>query len=237
MFFFDNFHMKGIFSIPIEKISTPESAKSFFTEQFYTLFGSEYKIKFQEWYKKDFVRAGFYPIVSKPKDLYSANLFISEALFNIAKIDNNLVRTHLSFLEIDGFNSLNNVYFPNDSDSIIYGKILDILYKLIERNFLNNRELYKSLLVAVMGDEFFFMFSTNGKISKSNKKDIVYFLEEFKNLVVDEFKHINFPKSSKVKIELKNNSEVSFRKVLYKKGFVGFGKEITLEIWTEFWKH
>lgn len=229
-FFFDNFHMKGIFSIPLEKISPSESAKAFFTEQFYTNFGSEYKIKFSQWYKKDFVRLGFYPVVNKPKQLYEANLFLNLDINEKSRLNSVNSMCHLAFLEIDGFNSLNNVYFPNDSDSIVYGKILDLLYKLIEKKFSLNSNLFKTLLISIMGDEFFFSFLTVGNITETDKKSILDFLEEFRSLVVDEFKQINFPKSSKIKVELKNGSEISFRKVLYKKNFIGFGKELTMEI-------
>lgn len=227
---FDNFHMKGIFSIPLEKIAPPESAKAFFTEQFYVHFGSEYKIKFLEWCKKDFVRLGFYSVVNKPKQLYEANLFLNEDIYEHSKINNINVKYHLAFLEIDGFNSLNNIYFPNDSDSIVYGKILELLYNLIEKIFSTKLNLFKTILISIMGDEFFFSFLTIGNISEEDKVDILDFLEEFRSLIVDEFKHISFPKSSKVKVELKNGAEISFRNVLYKKGFIGFGKELTMEI-------
>lgn len=235
--FFDNLkNPKGLFNIPLEKIKPNQYAIECLKNELYLNFSINYKVKFKEWLelkdnnKESVIREGLYTSINKAENMIYGLEFMNS---NPNILKNKNIRCHIAFLEIDGFNSLNNIYFPNDSDSILYGKILEIMGKINLKYLEKYNQKFKAMITSIAGDEFYFSFLTLKDISEQDKKIFFNFLVDFRKEVLNQFSKIKYPKSQKEIVILKDNISVSFRKILFeKKKIFSKNKKIDIELTT-----
>lgn len=225
--FFEELKLKGAYNIPFENIKPSHEALQFFKKLLYVNFASNYKLALQNWLNSSYVKNGYYLFTKEPKDMFYTNKLFNEDFFKLVESNKFQCYIHSAFLEIDGFNAFNTYYFPNDTDDIIYKKILDEIFVIAGKYLDKNLDLFRTINFSALGDEFFFSFLSNEKLDKNEKNIIKDYLNDVRNKILEIAKGIKFPITEKVEVETKNNGSVVFRKVLEKRRF---RRNIVLEL-------
>ncbi len=228
---FDNLNIKGVFSIPFEKIRPSETAIEFMKKLFFYRYymgnkysnGLNYKDMFSSWLSNDFLKAGFYLIIDKPKYIFDANLYFNrEFLFDDMK---QKIYRHLIFMEIDGFNAFNTTYFPNDSDDLFYKKIIDGIFeislKYLEKSQaydhlskeISDYDFFKSIMISILGDEIYFNFISKDSLNHKQKSFINDYVKDIKNFIIKITEEIVSLVTEKIEVMTSSGSAV-FRRII-----------------------
>lgn len=232
--FFDDLEIQGLFNIPFEKVNPSNIAINYFKDLFATNFGIGYETKkLEEWLKQDFIKENYFLFVKDPNLLFKGLKFLNKDL-----IENSTnLKFHGVFLEIDGFNSYNTFYFPNDSDKIM-GQIFDKIFKILDLYLIKAKKRYKdinddsffapylkkdlknykksimsSCVCACLGDEFFFGFLTNSNLKEEELKSLTQMFKIISLQIVNLCKNCNFLNSYKIEVSTKEY-KAGFRKIL-----------------------
>lgn len=212
--FIQELNIKGIFNVPLSNLEISSLAQQFQTRQYYLNFGEQYKEKLANWYNKSFIKIAYPIVASNTKEFSKAIIYVNSTLLANTK---DILCSHMAFVEIDGFNAFNSFLFPTDSDKL-YNEMLNSFLE-VANEFLtkdtSSKELFKTMSMCILGDEFFINFLSSQKLT-SSQEDIIYsYIKQVQSRIVKMFEKYYFVKTDKIKIKTANG-KVTFRTAIAK---------------------
>ena len=203
-------NIRGIFNIPLTNLTPSQEAFQFLNRQFYLIYKNQnYQIILNKWFNSGSSKQQ-YKVASEPNldKLWTSFCYHVPDLFSHETLPNKKI--HFAFLEVDGFNAFNTYLFPNDSDQI-YNRLLNIIFETANPYIWKDPDLFKSLTVGIMGDEFFFFFAND--IKKNDSNLVSSYLKDVKNNMINLVGNYKFANTRKVK-RTTEKGEVCFRELI-----------------------
>jgi hypothetical protein len=214
--FTDSLDIKGFQSILLQNLIQSKTAVEFIQRQIYLNFKPEKKDwnnYTQKYLSQDFIKPEYRGFTKGDSDsLLKSSQYLNQNLIQ----KSNIQYLTSGFLEIDFFNAFNSYFFPTDSDKF-YNEIVDSIFEEANKVFLKNSQLFKTLNIGIMGDEFFFLFLTSEKIDKKQLKIIKEFLLDINNLILDKTEKRLIIQTKKKIIISKTKKEIIIRVPLEKR--------------------
>lgn len=216
--------IKGFQSIPLINFTPNQASQTFISRQIYKQFKPENKQNWQQqiqnYYSQDFIKPEYKGFIKGD----SKSILESSTYLNKNQIKENPTQyISFGFLEIDFFNSFNNYFFPTDSDKF-YKNILDTIFETTNPFFQKYSEVFKTLNIGILGDEFFFLFLTPNKLTKLELKTIKIYLKLVARNLLEQTKTTLIIKTGKTPIIDNDNNELIIRVPLEKTNLINTPK-------------
>ncbi|MBI5397937.1 hypothetical protein HZB03_00605 [Candidatus Woesearchaeota archaeon] len=203
---------KGHLNLPISNLEVSQESYQFQRRQFYLAFGKDrYQHKLDEWRTAGFAKPKFPLICDTPVEKFLRGFaFMNEDRFTVVPVGERLLLS-VAFLEMDGFNAFNKYFFPTDSDKV-YSRMINKVFEVANKYFMGYLEkgefvdgkpdIFKSMVVYILGDEFFFAFMH----SKTEDAAVIQkYLEEFRKEALKLVADVHFIKTEKQTVKLEEN--------------------------------
>lgn len=195
----------------IDNFQPSETSKQFITRQIYLQYKPETKLKL-----KNLIEL-YYSSPHLKKEYKSFTIGDTDPIYQNTKLLNHPIikqqqdlYSHFGFLEIDFFNAFNSYFFPNDSDKY-YKQILDTIFEIANSHIIKTPNLFKTLTIGILGDEFFFLFLTKQPLTKQELKTIHKFLLLIQKEILKQTKNKLLIHTGKKQIIDTKDNEITIR--------------------------
>jgi hypothetical protein len=219
--------VKGHLNLPMTSLYVSRESDEFQRRQFFLQFGKEgFEEVLKGWRRSKFVKGKFPLACDASLDNFVAGFFFLNGKTLDRLGPEKKVFLSVAFLEMDGFNAFNKYLFPTDSDKV-YASMVNKVFEVADRFILKFPDVFKSMTVYILGDEFFFAFlHSDPEADRVIKEYLTFFRDETLKLVSD----VQFIRTDKTVIDLKGTDLVVRNAVrVDKKGLFG-KREIGFEL-------
>jgi hypothetical protein len=205
--FIKKLKIKGFQAIPLENQTPIKQAIQFIQRQTQLLQNPK---NTEEWNNQ--TKISLQQKFRKPEYKTFVNGY-SESIYQSIKYTNQYTNSktlHFAFLEIDFFNAFNTYFFQNDTDKY-YKEIIDEIFKVSNKYIYKSPQLFKTLNIGLLGDEFFFTFLSIEYLTQKEKEIIKEFLLEIEKEILEITKNKLLIKTDKKTIIDKKGNEITIR--------------------------
>ena len=205
--FIRDLNIKGVHAIPLDNQKPSREAIQFIQRQTHLLQNPKSSEEWNNMTNKS---------LSEPFRKQEYKTFVkgnSESILDSIKYTNNFTNSnilHFAFLEIDFFNAFNSYFFQNDTDKY-YTQLLDKIFEIANSYIYKLPQIFKTLNIGLLGDEFFFTFLSINYLTQ-NEKDIIHeFLLKIEKDMLELTKNNLLIKSEKKAVIDKSGNTITMR--------------------------
>lgn len=198
-------NVKGHLNLPVANLEVSDESHQFQKRQFFVAFGKDASTqKLEEWKNSGFAKRKFPLVCDTPvQKFFDGFAFMNAHRFASVRAGERMLLS-VAFLEIDGFNAFNKYFFPTDSDKV-YAQMINRIFEVANREILRAPDVFASMTVYILGDEFFFAFlHANRNEAEIIEKYLRQWRDEALRLVLD----VHFVKTEKKTVKIEGNDVV-----------------------------
>jgi hypothetical protein len=209
--FSNNLDIKGFQSVPIDNLIQCKDAIEFIQKQIKLNFNPETDDIWNEltskYLNQDFMKSEYKSFIKGDfKPIFQASKYLNNRIIQ----STNKQYIMFGFLEIDFFNAFNSYFFPTDTDKF-YNQIIDSTFEISNQFISKYPELFKTLTIGLLGDEFFFLFLNQEKFTSTDEKIIRVYLKLISRKMLERTKDKLLIKTEKKIILDHNDNKITIR--------------------------